>query len=361
MESIKRYLDDLEYRIDDEQEIRLAQEWENFARGGITSGYFSPKRNIKKPALIDWPRIMINDAIEDYELMILSQLKMCSDILASGGGEMLCVRANSGTGIIPTMFGAPFFIMPYENDTLPCTRNLEREEDTISKLLERGIPDLRSGLGKKVFGFAMYLKELIRDYPMIQKHVHVYSPDLQGPLPITENLMGSNMYVDLYDEPEEVENMMQLVTDTFIAVQREWYYYYPPYSQDMCVDWGMLHKGNVLIRNDAAMNISGACYERFVQPYDQQILNAFRGGVIHFCGKGDHYIDKLADLKQMYAINMSQPQWNDMSIIYKNTVDKGIQIIGLDPAECERAVREGIELKGNVYSGISLSAWIKDK
>ena len=77
---------------------------------------------------------MINDAIEDYELMILSQLKMCSDILASGGGEMLSVRANYGTGIIPTMFGAPFFIMPYENDTLPCTRNLEREEDTISKL-----------------------------------------------------------------------------------------------------------------------------------------------------------------------------------------------------------------------------------
>ena len=56
----------------------------------------------------------------------------------------------------------------------------------------------------------MYLKELIRDYPMIQKHVHVYSPDLQGPLPITENLMGSNMYVDLYDEPEEVENMIDV-------------------------------------------------------------------------------------------------------------------------------------------------------
>lgn len=354
---IQMYLDDLEQRIDDAQECQLEQQWEDFVSHKYKTGCFLPERKIKKSSSISWPDLNINDAIADYETMALAQLKMCSDLLASGSGELLNIRANYGTGIIPTMFGASLFIMPYETNTLPCTRPLERNEHTISNLLKKGIPDLYSGLGKRVFEFAAYYKDLIKNYPMIQKHVHVYAPDFQGPLAITEMLLGSNMYLDLYDAPEEIENIMQLMTDTFIQMQKKWHTIFPPYSDHMSIDWGMLHGGCVLIRNDAAMNISGNCYENFVQPFDQQIFDAFGGGAIHFCGRGDHYIEKLSHLKGISAINMSQPEYNDMNTIYQNTIDKGIQIFGLNPSECMRAMKSGIDLKGNIYSGISLSAW----
>lgn len=357
---LDEYLYDLENRIQEETEEKLTDAWIDFVNHKKKSGYFAPERIKASEPGIKWPEIMINDAIEDYTRMAISELAKCSSMLERGGGELLSIRANYGTGIIPTMFGAPFFIMPYENNTLPCTRNLVKGEGVIEKLLEDGVPDLRAGISRRVFEFAEFYKEAIRNYPKIQKYVHVYVPDLQGPLSLTENLMGSDMYIDLYEEPEQIEAVLQLTTDTIIAMHKEWFSYFPAFSKDMCVDWGMLHRGSVMIRNDAAMNISGDCYEEFVQRYDQQILDAFEGGAIHFCGKGDHYIDRIADMRRMYAINMSQPEWNKMDIIYRHTIEKDIQIIGLNPKETTRASSAGIDLKGNVYSGVALSAWQKE-
>ena len=64
-------------------------------------------------------------------------------------------------------------------------------------------------------------------------------------------------------------------------------------------------------------------------PYDKKLLERYGGGVIHFCGRGDHYIDKLQELPQVYGINMSQPEYNDLEKIYTNTVDKGIKILSM--------------------------------
>ena len=65
-------------------------------------------------------------------------------------------------------------------------------------------------------------------------------------------------------------------------------------------------------------------------PYDAKLLERYGGGVIHFCGKGDHYIELLSRLPMVYGINMSQPECNDMEKIYRNTVDKGIKILSFD-------------------------------
>jgi hypothetical protein len=76
------------------------------------------------------------------------------------------------------------------------------------------------------------------------------------------------------------------------------------------------------------MNISPEIYREFSAPYDQKLLDYYDGGIVHFCGRGDHYIDIMSELDGLYGINMSQPECNDMEKIYKNTVDKGIKILG---------------------------------
>ena len=77
------------------------------------------------------------------------------------------------------------------------------------------------------------------------------------------------------------------------------------------------------------MNLSPDLYKEFAAPYDGALLERFDGGAVHFCGRGDHYIDTLCALPKLYGINMSQPHLNDMEIIYKNTVDKGIKLLAL--------------------------------
>ena len=60
------------------------------------------------------------------------------------------------------------------------------------------------------------------------------------------------------------------------------------------------------------------------------------GGVIHFCGRGDHYIHLLKTIPNIYGVNMSQPHLNDMATIYQNTVDCGIQLLAFDRAAALR-------------------------
>ena len=63
------------------------------------------------------------------------------------------------------------------------------------------------------------------------------------------------------------------------------------------------------------MNLSPELYEEFSVPYDSRLLERFGGGCVHFCCRGDHYIELLAKIPKMYAVQMSQPQYNDMEKI----------------------------------------------
>ena len=55
---LKLYLEDLERRINPEEEERLEKEWLAFADGKCTDPFFSPRREISKPT-VDYPPMLI--------------------------------------------------------------------------------------------------------------------------------------------------------------------------------------------------------------------------------------------------------------------------------------------------------------
>ena len=319
-------LEDIERRIDPEAEEDLTRQWEDFLFDRFTGDIFSPKRKKCSPPTVPLPKININDAVADYDLMLQKELAGVSHALDTPN-QSLCVRANWGTGILSSLFGAEIFIMPYENDTLPTTRVLGGT-DAMQRLIDGGVPDLEGGFGKQVLEFGKIVRELFSHYPKISKYVEVYHPDLQGPLDICELLFGEEMFYAMYDDEELVHGVLSTVTDTYVAFMERWHSLFPP-KGDVSVHWPFLrHRGTLLIRNDSAMNLSPEFYKEFSVPYDGRLLSHFGGGAIHFCGRGDHYVGELAKLDGLYAINMSQPHYNDMETIYQSTVDRGIKILG---------------------------------
>ena len=345
---LDKYLKDLESRINPEAEEDIYTKWKKFCDGEQNFEIFSPRRNTKKPPQIKWPDISINSALEDYESMALHQLKECSDIIAEGSGRLLTVRCNYGTGILSSIFGSELFIMDEELETLPTTKPIISDEDDIVELLEKGIPDLNHGLGGRVFKMAEKYKEIMEDYPKINQFVHIYHPDLQGPMDICELLLGSNLFTALIDNPELIKKLLQLITDTYLAFMQKWQEYVPCHKE-YAFHWSMLHKGNIMLRDDSAMNLSPEMFGEFIRPYDQKLLSRFGGGAIHFCGKGDHFISNMTQMDGLYAINLSQPEYNDMEIIYKNTVDKGLKLIGLERKVAEKALEDGRSLNNCVH------------
>lgn len=344
---IMKLLADLEERIDEPQEERVLSEWKNFLEGRFKGDIFRVRRR-ESPARVAWPDININDAVEDFDLMFASQFSAISGSLTGGGGNVLNVRANYGTGILPSLFGCEFFAMPRQTNTLPAAKPLA-DIEKIRRLADAGPADINGGLGGKVFEFAERYLEITRKFPKISKYVWLYHPDMQGPIDALEVVWGSEIFIAFYDEPDLMRRALEAITQTYSLFMRKWYELVPP-AGPYSAHWGFLQKGNLMIREDSLMNLSPDLYVEFIRPLDQRLFDEFGGGAVHFCGRGDHYIQTLSELKGLTAINMSQPEYNDMEIIFKNTVDKGLAILGLPEKAAQEAIVRKRPLNGRVHS-----------
>ena len=326
-------LEDIERRIDPAVEEDLSAQWKDFLYGRFEGELFTAKRKAVSAPGISVPAVHINDAIDDLELMLQFGLQ---DVAAQLSTEVLspCIRANYGTGIMTSLFGAELFMMPRHTNTLPTTRAFN-DTEVMRGLLEKGMPDLLGGLGRRVFDFGELCAEVFARYPNIQKYVEVYHPDTQGPLDLCELMWGGEMLLAMYDEPELVHGMLRLVTDTYTAFLEKWFALFPIHAE-MTTHWASLrHRGGIVLRDDSAMNLSPELYKEFAAPYDAELLKHFKGGVVHFCGRGDHYMETLCSIPDLTGVNMSQPEYNDMETIYRNTVDKGIPLLAFSRERAE--------------------------
>jgi len=192
------YFEDLLRRINPAEETRLKNEWSAFANLELKEGYFAPTRTPASPT-IEWKPILINDALERDTLMIYHQLYLISESLRIGSGELLNLRSNYGTGIIPSMFGAEVFMMPPNTDTLPATKPLPNGEASILEMLASGKVDFDKGFSGRVFSTAELYLELTQPYPELKEFTHYYNPDLQGPMSLCESLWGSDCFLAFYD------------------------------------------------------------------------------------------------------------------------------------------------------------------
>ena len=350
---IEKYLEDLEKRIDPETENALMEEWVEFSRGNFKGDIFEIERRKKSPPLIPWPDITVNRSMEDFDKMALRLLGMCSKNIENGDGALMSVRSSYGTVIVPSLFGVELFFMEDKLNTLPASKPVKDGKNTIKKLVAKGVPDLNGGLCSKVFEMGERFSKIFETYPKIGKYVHLYHPDFQGPLDNCEQIWGSDLFLDLLDEPCLVKDFLALLTEIYIALMHKWIKI-APFAKDFNVHWGMLHKGNIMLRIDSGMNISPEMYTEFVVPYDQKLLDTLGGGGIHFCGKGDHYIDQLSAMRGVFAVPMSQPELNDMEKIFKYTIDKGIKLLGFPVKAAEKALASGRDLHANVHCSKSL-------
>jgi len=225
----------------------------------------------------------------------------------------------------------------------------------IRRLVDKGMPDLENGFGARVFACGELYREVMEHYPKIAKYVSVYHPDLQGPLPLLESIWGSDVYYAFYDDPEFIDEALTFFTDIYLAFTKKWQALYPTFDAGHSIEWGLLHKGGTILRNDAAMNLSREMYEECVAKHDARVFAEVGGGV-HFCGRGDHYLSVITAMPGVSCVNMSQPEYNDMESIYAATVDKGISIIGMPSDEALRAASVR-PLHGLVHSGVSKAAF----
>lgn len=318
------YLEDIERRIDEKQEEAIYEAWKSFAHGQAPEGdYFQPPKRTPSEASVQWKHVNVNDALADEDLMILSQLERCHTAMSMPSDSLMMMRANYGVGNIASMFGAKPFIMAYELDTLPNVYAVG--EEGIQRILDAPEPAMTAGNGAKIFSVAERFARIREKYPKIARYVRFENPDGQGPVDNCELLWGSDIFYALYDDPDMVHALLRRVTDTVKHFFEHWQSIVPN-NDGLTTYFGHVGRGGIVIRDDSAMNLSPEFFDEFIRPYDSELLKHFGGGIIHFCGTGDHFIDRMAKIPDLTTVDMSQPHLNQMDKILRALPDGGINL-----------------------------------
>lgn len=326
---IKEYLDDIESRIDERAEDEIQAYLSAWSRHEAGSGD-RPRGRKAAPSRLDWPAVNINDAIADDEKMLLSEFGRVNHRLSRDGSFPLRVRCNYGVGNVASAFGAQLFVMPRESNTLPNVIKLGEEK--CIELIDQPLPDLYAGNFRDIYRVGRLFREIAATYPKIGKYVHVEQPDLQGPMDNLELLWGSELFYALYDQPDEIHALLDKLA-AYIKLQIEGWLELFPENRGRSNYFRYVEGGSLVLRDDSAMNLSPRFFREYIAPYDGRLLKEY-GGIVHFCGKGDHFIDQLAALDGLKGINMSQPHLNDMEKVFASTIDKGVHLsLSVDPFE----------------------------
>lgn len=236
---------------------------------------------------------------QDIEKMMFNEMVSVLPQLETNDGGVPMIRANYGVGIMPSLFGAKCAII---NGNMPWCEHFD--EEGIKKILSAGVPNLMNGFGQKVKETHAFYTETLAKYPKLSKIIKIYHPDFQGPFDIAHLLYGSDIYIQFYEDPEMVEELLELVTETYIENMKETKRQISDQNGEFVYHWGHLFPGAVVLRDDSAVNLSANMYDEFVRPYNDKVLSAFGSGSVHFCGRADHWVFDMAsdDLIKGYNV-----------------------------------------------------------
>ena len=145
------------------------------------------------------------------------------------------------------------------------------------------------------------------DYARAYGDLPVGLTDMQGPLDTMGLMCGQvQLYQWMYDEPQMVHELFDLVTEAFIQwvkVQKE--HIGEPLERSNGLQ-GVFSPGAGIWESDDDMVLVGArLYEEFVLPCVSRIFDAFGGGSVHYCGNGLHHLDNLLGVHSIKVVNNS--------------------------------------------------------
>lgn len=248
------------------------------------------------------------------------------------------IRGNFGTGIVSSIFGAN---IRFTSGNPPWASG----DESIDYYLDQDHLDLSRGMFGRVINRYEFYNDILSDYPDIKKILAIVLPDLQGPLDVAEQLTGGKLYLKMIQDPEKVWKLLRKISETIVKLVEE----IKPLTNEHLPrgythQHGIVIKGNILIREDSAINLSKDMYREQILPHNEFIIEKVGGGGVHFCGDGGHLINEMASSKKIQCVDVGQPKMLNIEKIYQELSNKKIPLLRVRLDEDE-LVKENISEK----------------
>ncbi|NQT36650.1 MAG: hypothetical protein HQ581_04125 [Planctomycetes bacterium] len=199
-----------------------------------------------------------------------------------------------GTGVLASGFGVG---IKFQDRMDPAVDLAPISE--VEQLKDLQLPDpRRDGLMPRVLDTIATMRQRT-DLP-------VGVTDCQGPLTTATQIIGyDKMIYWMHDHPNAVHDLMQMVTDALIAWVRLQKEVAGQSLEDDAYVLGIKIPGGyggVWMSDDDCVIFGPDLYREFVVPYNSQVLKAFGGGAIHYCGTATQHIDNYLATEGLTAI-----------------------------------------------------------
>jgi hypothetical protein len=330
---LKRLLEHLAATLDPRRQTaieelhRKALRWEPVCRLPLVLTFPLPADTPFQP----YPHSQIFD---DPEKMLYNELVGAGEASIACRDQIdddlpLTIRANFGTVVVASLFGGR---IEQVGENPPWVRPFQTLTE-FRAALERDPLDFSQGWCPKVVDRYQFYRAALQDYPAVAGLVRLVLPDLQGPLDTAELLRGSDIYVDLYNDPELIAKALDTIAQAQIGLAKHLSSYITDSVDGFSHQHAAVIGGHILIRNDSTINISPATYRQHVAPHDEKVLHALGGGGIHTCGKTNHNIDEFFALPSLRCLDLGQPELNDLDTIYAKAKQRKI---GMDRVHVTR-------------------------
>lgn len=203
-----------------------------------------------------------------------------------------------GTDVLASAFGCAYKEPESDmEDPVVCGPCIATPQD-IAKLK---IPDFKkAGLMPRVLDTI--------DYAVEKSDLPVGITDANSPLSTAAKMCGyDKFFVWMYEEPRVIHDLMDIVTESFIAwVKEQKRHIGEPLNQSNGLMGVWAPEGlGVWLSDDDLVSISAQHYQEFVAKYYSRIFDTFGGGSVHFCGNGLHQVENILGIKNIRVINNS--------------------------------------------------------
>ena len=264
-----------------------------------------------------------NRILYNFREMYFNKEKMLTEFLweligisRSRSDSQLSIRSNHGLGLIGGIFGLEYGV-PEDNAPWMIGRLSKEEVNNFD------IPDLRKvKIISQAIEFTRYFQDMLKD------KAHVFLPSTLGPFLIAHAVRGTDIFTDMYDDPEFVHRLMEISTQVYIELTK---LFKEVIGEELTSGYhGTLYmaEGGVRLCDCDSTLLSPQLFAEFSLPYLKEALEPFGGGWLHICGDGNHLIDMYLDVEGIRGINFGNTEFWDYDEVMPRFIKKGKFLYG---------------------------------
>lgn len=244
-----------------------------------------------------WYEIEPREYCWEKEKCLIYRLRGLRDGILIGDDRTFGVASLPDCGLIASLFDANIIIHRKEHWIRPVG-----DRKAVEKLIEKGVPDVLNGWGWKVVKENEFFLSALGNYPNLRRFVKVGFADVQGPLDNAYLVAGDDIYYWMYDAPELVDALVNLMMETQLAWYKMLEQTFADAFRENRASFSGLGSARVHLVVDDCEIISPEMYDRFSKPYNEKIFALYGNqGSFHFCGKNRNIRNRLIETKGFIA------------------------------------------------------------